>query len=374
MTRLHLFLTVLGLLLFPGFAAAQVVDATVCDVLANPPSFDGKVVRLKGVVIAGFEEFAVKGAGCHQIVNAIWLDYPEGTRGKAGPLALLRLQLAKNNPATVTEVSRPPITLDKNKDFKDFDNLLSTPAKTSTLCLGCVKFVVTATLVGRIDGSKSTGLVRDGAGKVIGIGGFGNLNNYSARLVLQSVSDISSQEIDYAKGGVTSSSDALSREGSYTPGSPTADQLKKAADAFGGPGEQNGVIVGFGGTNEIPKGDTAKSSENSPDGLVFVIAFDGDRVKGPSMQIAISHLGTHIADLRNSAVEIPSLPLYGAEFRAWQTSVLSAVNSKVKALTLPGGYAVYNQAWPGSELGKNANDGIAGYLQNWTSIANPPKP
>jgi hypothetical protein len=43
----------------------------------------------------------------------------------------------------------------------------------------------------------------DGGGKVIGLSGFGNLNRYTARLVPQSVSEISPQEIDYVKGGVT---------------------------------------------------------------------------------------------------------------------------------------------------------------------------
>jgi len=34
---------------------------------------------------------------------------------------------------------------------------------------------------------------------VTGVGGFGNLNRYNARLVLQSVSDVVTQEIDYSK-------------------------------------------------------------------------------------------------------------------------------------------------------------------------------
>ena len=39
---------------------AQVVDTTVCDVLKNPKSFDGKIVRIKGTVVAGFDQFVVK--------------------------------------------------------------------------------------------------------------------------------------------------------------------------------------------------------------------------------------------------------------------------------------------------------------------------
>jgi hypothetical protein len=361
----------LSCLTIPPSLSAQVVDSTVCDILANPQSYDAKIVRIKGTVIAGFEEFAIEGPGCTQTINAIWLVYPEGTKGKAGPAAFLRLQLAKNNPADVTSVSRAPVALDKNKDFKNFDNLLSTPAKTNGICLGCVKFTVTATLVGRLDGMKETGLIRDSGGKVIGLGGFGNLNRYNARLVLQSVSEISPQQIDYAKGVATASEDTLSASRSYTPGAPTADQVKRAATAFGAPGEDNGVSVGFNEANEIPKDDSVKSKENSPDGVLFHVAFDGDRLKGPAMELALSHVGTHIADVRSPQTGIQNLNLYGAEFRAWQTTVLNAIASKVNILILPGGYIVYSQSWSNSEVTKNAYKGISGFLVNWANFAVP---
>lgn len=374
MKRLLLFVGLMGCVSIPSSLSAQIIDSTVCDILANPQSFDGKIVRIKGVVIAGFEEFSIKGSGCGQMVNAIWLAYPEGAKGKAGPAAFLRLQLGKNYAVAATKASRAPVTLDKNRDFKEFDKLLSTPAKTNGVCLGCVKFTVTATLVGRLDGTKDTGLIRASGGKVAGLGGFGNLNRYNARLVLQTVSDISSQEIDYVKGGAPISDDAASANRSFTPGPTTADQVKRGVDAFGAPGEDNGVIVGFSGANEIPKDDTAKSDADSPDGLVFDVAFDGDRLKGPELQIAISHVGTHIADFRSPQVGISNLIFYGAEFRALQTTILYAAATKIKTLTLPGGYVIYSQSWSDSDLGKNAYDGITGFLLNWVNITNPPRP
>jgi hypothetical protein len=374
MKRIFLFFVLLmSCLVVSSPLSAQVVDATVCDILANPQSFDGKIVRIKGVVIAGFEEFAIQGLGCNQMVNAIWLAYPEGTKGKAGPAAFLRLQLGKNHPASAANINRAPVRLDKNKDFKDFDNLLSTPAKVNGACLGCVKFTVSATLIGRLDGAKEAGLLRDSGRKVIGLGGFGHLNRYNARLVLQSVSEISSQEIDYAKGGAPASDDVLTGR-SFTPSAPAADQVKRGAEAFGGPGEDNGVNLDFGGSNEVPKDDNLKSNANSPDGLLFDVTFDGERLKGPAMEIALSHVGTHIADIRTPSIDISNLMPFGAEFRAWQTSILNAIVSKVKVLTLPGGYTIYNQSWPNSDLGKNANSGISGFLANWANITNAPKP
>jgi len=225
-----------------------------------------------------------------------------------------------------------------------------------------------------LDGAKDTGLVRDSGGRVIGLSGFGNLNRYSARLVLQSVSEISSQEIDYGRGGVAGSDGTAPASGSFTPGSPTADQVKRGAEAFGAEGEDNGVSVDFRGANELPKDDTAKSSANSPDGLLFHVTFDGERLKGPAMQVALCHVGTHIADIRSTATGIQNLSLCGAEFRAWQTSVLNAVAVKVKTLTLPGGYMIYSRSWSDSDLGMNANRAISGFLANWASITNPPNP
>lgn len=374
MKRILVRIVVLSCLLIPVSLRAQTVDTTVCDILSDPESFDGKIVRVKGVAVAGFEEFAIQGTSCNQAVNAIWLAYPEGTRGKAGPAAFLRLQLGKNNPTVVSNTSRASVTLEKNKEFKEFDKLLSTQARTDGMCLGCVKFTVAGTFVGRLDGTRSAGLSRDGGGKVTGLSGFGNMNRYSARLVLQSVSELASQEIDYTKGDVAASSDATSGSRSFVPGSPTADQVKRAAAAFGAPGEDNGVNVGFGAANEIPKDDSTKSNSNSPDGLVFDVIFDGDRLKSPAMEIAISHEGTHIADIRSTESGIPNLPFYGAEFRAWQISVISAIANKVKKLTLSAGYVIYSQSWSNADMGKNINGGISALLTNWAKITNPPKP
>src|SRR5579872_3469295 len=109
MKRILTFFFLVGCLAVPGRLSAQIVDSTVCEILAAPQSFDGKFVRVRGTVIAGFEEFAVRGSNCNQAVNAIRLAYPQDTKGKAGPAALVRLRLAKNNPAAVAGNSRAPV-------------------------------------------------------------------------------------------------------------------------------------------------------------------------------------------------------------------------------------------------------------------------
>lgn len=91
------------------------------------------------------------------------------------------------------------------------------------------------------------------------------------------------------------------------------------------------------------------------------------------MSVALSHVGTHIADIRSPQIGISNLILYGAEFRAWQTTVLNVMTAKIKVLILPGGYTIYSQSWSNSDLTKNAYGGISGFLEHWASITNPPK-
>jgi len=371
------------ILLCPALAsssAAQVVEAAVCDILANPASFDGKTVRVKGTVVAGFEEFAIKSTGCNLDNNAIWLAYPEGTKAKAGPVGFLQLQLAKNNPAAIANASRPPVRIEKNKDFKQFDSLLTTAYKSGGMCLGCVRFTVTATLVGRLDGAKSVGVSRDSTGKFVAVNGFGNLNLYAARLVLQSVSDVSSQEIDYS-GDATAASDSQKDSAggdpfdaahqianAFGPGSRAAEQVEKAAAAYGKEGENNGVEVGFGASNEIPKSDGPGSDKNSPDGLVLSCTFDMERLKGESLTRAITHIGSHIVDIRTPTPGREK-SFFDLEHDAWEITVLSAVGSRQKTLRLPGGYLVWNSAWPDGDRTKLVGDGISKFLTSWVSLA-----
>lgn len=360
---------------------AQITDASVCDILANPQSFDGKIVRVKGTVAAGFDEFVIKGSGCGQPVNAIWLAYPEGTKAKAGPLAVVQLQLGRNNSAPAANANRASVKLDQNQDFQQFDSLLSTPYKSHGMCLGCGRYTVTATLVGRLDGTKNPGLMRDAGGKVSAVNGFGNLNQYSARLVLQSVSEVKSQEINYSSAEATKGDSGVSSGGSdpfatvrqatkaFPAGSSSQSLLERAAAAFGEPGASNGVEVGFGTPNQVPENDAAKGAHDSPDGLLFNCTFDSDRLKGAAMSRAIGHVGTEIADVRNPQAGSADPGLYHFEYRAWATTVLSGLAFGQKTLTAPGGYVLWNSNWPSADRSRMMNEAISKFLTEWGSLA-----
>ena len=350
---------------------AQVVDTTVCDVLKNPKSFDGKMVRIKATVAAGFDQFVLKGLGCGHLVNAIWLSYPEGTKGKAGPVALLQVQMAHNFTGTVPAVTRTPVILDKSKDFKQFDSLLATPHKGSAMCLGCTRYEVTATLVGRLDGVDDAGLQRDAAGKIVGVSGFGNLNGYKARLVLQSVSDVTPQEVDFTKTDAITKTDtppdmpdqapydavaAAHKAALAFPGTPQGAQLEQAAAVYGKPGEHNGVNIGTGAANEASAKDEAQGAKDSPDGVLFNCIFNMNRLPGLALSRAIVHIGEHVADLRNPTADLAGTGLSELELRAWINTVLSAVANGQKTLTAPGGYLLWNSAWTVTERDKLLND------------------
>ena len=376
-------LVVLGLVCAFSFCLhAQVVDTTVCEVLKDPLSFNGKTVRIKGTVTSGFDQFVVESGTCGLHVNGIWLSYPEGSKAKSGPVALLQLQPATNFAGTVAAAQRAPVTLEKSKDFKQFDSLLATPNKNGAMCLGCGRYEVSATLVGRLDGAVAK-LTRDKDGKIIAISGFGNMNEYSARLVLQSVSDVTSKEIDYSKAvaaakdakddaeaGPVNSSGSDAEEANrkavkaFGETSVAGQNLARAVDAYGKPKEDNGVVIGFGSLDEALAKDEAKGPRDSPDGVLYNVGFNAGRLPGDALARAIAHMGQHVADLRNPEKGFEQAGPYELEFRAWSTVVLSALAYGQKTLTLPGGTLLWNSTWATADKNNLLNGALKDFLSD----------
>ncbi len=369
---------------------AQVVDTTVCDVVKKPESFNGKMVRIKGTVAAGFDEFAIRDAtdpNCGYPVNAIWLSYPQGTKGKAGPAAIVEIQPARNFTGTYTPPTRTAVTLDKSKDFKQFDSLLAqTHQKGADMCLGCTRYEVTATLVGRLDTVADASLKYDAAGKIIGFGGFGNMNAYPARLVLQSVSDVTPKEIDYSKTDAASKGDMMpmppggsndlsgvieisQKMTAALPASPAKDALVKAATAYGKSGEHNGVNYTSGSTNEASAKDEALGTKDSPDGVLFNCTFNTDHLQGDALTKAEIHIGMHIADLRKPATGSEEIPAFILEYDGWMVTAISAATSNQKFLTLPGAYQLWNTSWPEAERSDQMKAALTDFLANEAALS-----
>ena len=358
---------------------AAVTDTTVCDVVKKPASFDGKMVRIKGTVVAGLDEFVIKDASdpnCGYQVNAIWLSYPQGTKGKAGPAAMVQVQPARNFSGQYAPPARTPVTLDKSKEFKQFDSLLAqTHEKGADVCLGCTRYEVTATLVGRLDAVADASLKRDASGKIVGFGGFGNMNAYPARLVLQSVSDVTPKEIDYSKNDAATagnpapalfSSDAPKQLGppgpasvdpntlidtvekiaESMPDSSAKEQTLKAAAAYGKDKERehNGVNIALNVTNEAA--NEALGTKDSPDGVLLNCSFNTNALLGPGLGLALAHIGEHVSELRNPAPQNIGAAPIALESDGWVVVTITAVGGGEKFLTMPGGYQLWNTSWP----------------------------
>lgn len=375
------------LALFLGASAcslfAQVTDTTVCDVLKNPKSFDGKIVRIKGTVAVSFDQFVIHNDDCGKDSNGIWLAYPQGTKAKSGPAAMIEMLPAHNFSGTVDTTARAAVTLDKNtKDFKQFDNLLSQQhSKTGVLCLGCFQNQVNATITGRLDSVASISFKRDSSGKITSMGGFGNMNAYFARLVIQSVSDVSAKPSDYSKADKLVDADS---KGMDTPeqaqpaalgglqglqklyagmkGKPMADQLQKAVEAYPKGTDQNGVTIVFGPTSEVPAGPVAASAQTSPDGLLFVCTFNKDKVREEVLQPALVHMGQHISDIRSPAPGNEEAPVMIPENNAWVVSVETGMYLGSKFVTLPGGYLMWSSKWPQAEQVNNMTAALQSFL------------
>ena len=369
----------LAVLLFAGAFAlqAQVVDTTVCDVLKNPASFNGKIVRIKGTVSAGLDQFIVRGPDCGRPVDGIWLAYPEGAKGKAAPDAMVELQPARNFAGKYTAPTRTPVKLEKDKAFKQFDSMLAEQHKGAYMCLGCRRYQVSATLVGRLDGVADATLQRDASGKITGFGGFGNMNAYPARLVLQSVSDVTPKEIDYskdaalAKGNMPPMSqpgnqfdplDAASKAAVAIGASQAGISARKDAEVFGKKGDNNGVSIAFGRMNEVPDNDGAPSAADSPDGVLYKCGFNMDHLQGPALSAAILHIGQHVSDLRNPASTDQAAPPIVLEANAWAVSISAAMGMRQKFMMLPGGYVGWNWKWAQADISSNFQSTMTAYF------------
>jgi len=373
----RILLPALCVLVFGCGLHAQVVDTTVCAVIKNPKSFDGKMVRIKATAAAGFDQFILKDGDCGAQVNGIWLDYPAGTKGKAGPAAVLELEPAHNFSGAYTAPARAEVTLQKDKDFKQFDSWLAqSHSETEDICLGCSRYEVTATFVGRLDGVADASLKRDANGKVIGFGGFGNMNAYPARLVLQSVSNPERKEVDFsASKKLTDSAQAdqpaSSSSGGHDPiaalqkataamgADPSSAAARKDAAAYGGPGQQNGVEVEYGAANEASSG--AAGTLDSPDGVLYNCTFNMERLHGNALLVALIHMGQHITDLRG-IVSDEYAPLYGLEYNAWVVTADMAVQQGYRYITLPGGTVFFAISWPAADRAHDMDSALTDFL------------
>jgi hypothetical protein len=372
---------------------AQVVSTTVCDILKNPVSFNNKMVSIKGTVSVGLDFFEVKDLSCGLNINAIWISYPQKSKGKAGPPAVVILQPARNFAGTVTASNRIPVSLQKDGEFKKFDSLLSDAHDVGNgMCLGCINNDVSATLVGRIDAVANAEIVRSG-GKITNIGGFGNMGGYPARLVLQSVSDVVAQPIDYKTTDYTKGKSI--RRGPTTVentsvyasvdnplvdaerfvqglgGAPGGQELMAAGQVFPQNGKNSGggvnVTVGYNSLNEDEKYD-AQSGEDSPDGVIYQCVFNQHMLPREAIQLGILHIGRHIVEVQTPPPAGTTVNFFAQEHNDWVLTAEIAAGARQNAVALPGSFQLWLKDWSQDQQGNNVDQGVIDYLSKYQGL------
>ena len=355
---------------------AQAVDTTVCNVLKNPSSLNGKTVRIKGTVKVSYDQFVIADGDCGLPVNGIWLDYPAGSKAKSGPLAVITLQPAHNFAGKVAPANRAAVTLTRDKAFKQFDSDLSHEYHPAVgLCMGCFKNEVKATLTGRLDAVDDAGIQRSG-GKIVGLGGFGNLNAYPARLVIESVTDVSTVPVAYpqtdaavkkASGGAPPPvfSDAKGTAEKIIAGmqpSPISTEMQKDLAVLGKPGEANGVLIAYTPTSEYRPEEEAASAQDSPDGVVYNCRFNKDKLHELAMSSALLHAAQHVNDIRSQTADNVIEPLMILENNAWAVSGTLAVAGGQNLVVFPGDYVMWNSNWPAADRGNNMDSALSDFI------------
>jgi hypothetical protein len=174
-------------------ARQKPLDTTVCAVLANPAAFNNKIVRIRGQYAGNFEYSTLSGEGCS---GSLWFGYGGG----GGPPNLAAYVSTGNMPGSEDSEGRRilpvPVKLIRDSKFERFEKAvrsLSSNREIVPLIGGAPEpKCVTATFIGRIDAvstevheflkkqpaeHRSSGL------------GFGQMGEFEAQFVLQSVED-----------------------------------------------------------------------------------------------------------------------------------------------------------------------------------------
>ena len=168
--------------LIPVFPAAVRAEHSapvlteLCDIGERPADFDGKFVQVRARIIVDFEISVIEFPSCKaRVIDGIWFEYGRGpsqaTLWCCGDLRF-----------------RGDVHVRLDDNFARFDRYVKARRNKKPL------YAVTATMVGRLD-AVPTETCRDGKHICPKGGGFGHFGMFSARLVLQSVSDVRAEQI-----------------------------------------------------------------------------------------------------------------------------------------------------------------------------------
>jgi hypothetical protein len=120
------------------------VDSTICAILANPPAFNNKMVRIRGSFVGNFEYSELNDPACH---GALWLRYSPSTLvASVEPTNVLGSEDSEGK-----RILPVPVVLVRDSKFERFNALVRMNPTDRVPLIGETVQHVTATFVGRVD-------------------------------------------------------------------------------------------------------------------------------------------------------------------------------------------------------------------------------
>ena len=167
---------------------SQTVPLSVCEVFAASSQYRNTVVAVRGRVVSGFEIFVVASDECRiegDRSSAIWLDMPRSEDFPYADGVGLRQFMAAVTEgrfdalaASLVWYTPEPIKFEETSGWRRLQRALARGRP------------VSATIIGRFEYADGPFVTRLPDGKVEFSGGFGHLNGYSRRLVIQRIDDV----------------------------------------------------------------------------------------------------------------------------------------------------------------------------------------
>ena len=163
----------------------QPVEVTVCELKADPPSYNHRLIRISGFVSHAFEDFTIFDPNCPSWPD-IWLEY--GGKSKSGTMYCCGVTADRSRPKELV-IEHVPIPLTVDEQFQAFDKAIQPPFRS-----GRQGAIIHATLVGTFFAGKQVEYLK---GKPWG--GYGHMGCCSL-LAIQQVQSADTQnrgDLDY---------------------------------------------------------------------------------------------------------------------------------------------------------------------------------
>lgn len=169
-------------------AKQEPIDTTVCAVLADPATFNNKLVRIRAYYVGNEENSTLNDDGCR---GSLCLGFLGGRVPPPVAAYVSSGSILGSEDAEGKRILPVPVSLVRDSRFERFEALVRLNPEPMVPLVGDPVQHVTATFVGRIDAvsaqvheffESQPALKRPTLG-------FGHLGQYEAELILQSVAD-----------------------------------------------------------------------------------------------------------------------------------------------------------------------------------------